>query len=428
MRLLVHEQEYSGHHFHYLAYILPSLAGLVDEVVVAITPTAARSVEYRKLLEPISGLVDIQPVLNVEDAGLGMKSRFRHLANLKDAVRRHRPDYVLVPSGDGVTTAMGLANLVGRGGLPGGVAAEVGIHYGHGLKDIGVGRRSKDLIYGFTQGLSSWRTIHYMSMTNHEWIRSLGGPLAGRADLMPHPVPASPRLDPGECRRRLGMPGDGRYIGLVAELDARKAIPELLAAFRSAAGPCDRLLLAGRLHGPFAELIEAEYRDLLGRRQLLLMNHYIDLETSDLAHGALDVVCTPYPRFGQLSSAMLHGIAAGKPVLANDFGWMSAMIRRFGFGWACDIHDPAAFASTIGQALDQAQVYRESEATRRLLEFHLPSNFAEKWLEGVRDAMGLPPSKTIKSWTWVLEALEPGVQPTLSSGSKTGPTMIGGAM
>jgi glycosyltransferase involved in cell wall biosynthesis len=405
MRVLVYEQEFGGHYLKYVADILPSLLELVDDVVVAITPRGAASSEFREFLAPFVGQVDFQSSLPEGNPELSLRGRLRLLENLQAAVRTFRPDYVLVPSGDGVSSAAGMLRPFGRGGLPGRVPSEVGIHYGYGLKGIGAKNYLKDLFYLQTQRLSPWVKIHYVSVTNFEWVCSHGGALANRARLLPHPVRGSPRYSKQECRRRLGVPEDGRYIGLAAVLDTRKAIPELLAAFKRATGEGDRLLMAGRLAPPFTQLIAAEYGDLVRQCRIIVRDGYYDDVTQDLILGALDVACSPYRRFGQLSAAMLNGVAAGRPVLVNEFGWMEAMVRRFGFGWTCAIHDPAAFASAIRHALDQAPDYCESEATRRLLEFHAPENFGRAWVQGIRETLGRPPQSDLAPWSAVVEAL-----------------------
>jgi glycosyltransferase involved in cell wall biosynthesis len=406
MRVLLFEQEFRGHALFYLGHLIPSLADLVDEVIVAITPRARDSVEFRAYLAPLADRVDIQPVVPVADSSMRLGSRGELLSNLRRAVRRFEPDYVLVPSGDGQTSFMGLYSILTGKGLPGGVPGEVGIHYGYGPVAAGFKDALKDRFYAATQRLSDWRRIHYASAIFYEWTRSRGGSLARRAELLPDPVPANPRIGKAECRRLLGIPADGRYIGLAAELDRRKGIDRLLAAFRSAAGPHNRLLLAGRLDDEYKEKLDNEYQDLIDRDGILLMDRYIDRPTAHLVFGALDVVCVPHPRHGPLSATLLHGVAAGRPVLTNDFGWMASMVRRFGFGWSCDVLDADAYSRMIRSALDRCEEYRESEATRRLLEFHAPENFAASWLEGIRESMGLAGCPGLKTWPWVLDALE----------------------
>lgn len=60
----------------------------------------------------------------------------------------------------------------------------------------------------------------------------------------------------------------------------------------------------------------------------------------------------------------------------------------------------------LRKALEESGEYRENEATRRLMSFHAPENFAERWLTGIRAALGRPSGDDVCSWKWVLQALE----------------------
>jgi len=106
-----------------------------------------------------------------------------------------------------------------------------------------------------------------------------------------------------------------------------------------------------------------------------------------------------------LSSTLLEGTAAGRPVLVNAFGWSGTMVKRFGLGWACDVLNHAEFATTMRTALDHADEYRESESIRRLLAFHAPQNFASSWVQGLKETLGQPADQ-VRSWEWVMESVE----------------------
>lgn len=406
MRVLLYEQWHTGHYYHCLSHILPRLIGLVDEVVVAVTAWGRGTTEFQHLIEPFAGRIRIDASIPRADPRMALRDRLGLYTNLRGAVDRLRPDYVLVPSADGQTTMMGLYRAAGRGGLPRGVRGEAGIHYILGPSRANARDYLKDLIYETTYRLSSWERLHFTNMCVYESIRSRGGALARRAALMPYPIPPNPRLDKGASRRALGIPEGGRYMGLVAEIDRRKAIAELLHAFRAGTSrPDDRLLLAGRLHPDFAGLIGREYADLVREGRIILLDRFIGLEEGGLIHSALDVVCTPYPRFGHLSSALLHGVAGGCPILANDFGWPREIVRRFGLGWLCDVLDRDAFTRTLREAFERCQEYRPTEGTRRLLAFHSPENYAETWLARLRQELGRPAPEPVLSWDWVLEGL-----------------------
>lgn len=345
---------------------------------------------------------DFHPILT----SASPTDRLRLYLNMREAVRRFAPDYVLVPSGDAETSPMGLFRIVGRGGLPAAPPAEVGIHYGYGAREASRKDRAKDLFYLVTQHLSTWRKIHFANLLFYERAKAWGGSLARRAELMPAPVPANPRLDKAESRRQLGIPEDGRYIGIAAILDKRKAIDTLLAAFRKAARPQDRLLLAGRLDSNFARLIDHEYADLVQSDRLIVFNRFVDPPTFQMILSALDVVTTPFPWHWNRSLTMLHAIAAGRPVLSSNVGWMRTMVDRFGFGWTCNVLDTEVLAATIRQALDECGDYRESEPVRKLLRFYSVDNLVIHWLAGIRETMGLAPAEDACSWPTVMKALE----------------------
>lgn len=54
MRLMFYAPQHTGHHFAYLARMLPAFMGLPVEIVVATTPVAIISKEYERTLAPFS--------------------------------------------------------------------------------------------------------------------------------------------------------------------------------------------------------------------------------------------------------------------------------------------------------------------------------------------------------------------------------------
>ena len=54
MRLLIHQQYHLGHHYHYVAHLLPALMGHVEDIVVAVTEQGRHSPEFDALLAPYS--------------------------------------------------------------------------------------------------------------------------------------------------------------------------------------------------------------------------------------------------------------------------------------------------------------------------------------------------------------------------------------
>jgi glycosyltransferase involved in cell wall biosynthesis len=404
LKVLIDQQFHLGHHYQYLAHLLPVLGPIVDQVVVATTEEGQKSVEFKTLLAPLAGRsISFEPILPAASPWMPMNERWRVHRDLRDAVRKVRPDYVLIPSGDGQTTMMGLARLSGLGAVPGRIPCEVGIHFGTGASALRRQDRVRDFLNQLNLVAASLERVHLINLLFYEQVRARR-PHDRRFVLMPHPVAANPRLSQTESRRRLQLPEAGKYIGLAASIDSRKAVSEFLAAFRAAARPNERLILAGGITETHLRKIEASFSDLLKDGRLIMLQGFLDPDVYQTVLSALDVVCTPYPRFAGLSATLLEGVAAGRPVLANAFGWSQAVIERFKLGWTCDVLDHAAFTRTVRQALDRAVEYQESEATKRLLAFHAPSNFAESWVQGIRERLGRS-NAAVCPWEWVAESL-----------------------
>lgn len=405
MRVLVHEQFHIGHFYQHIHHLLPTLIDVVDEVVLAITARGRKTIEFTSLIEPFANRITIDSDLPWEDQGVGTYGRFKLYYNLYNTIQRIKPDYVLVPSADGQTSAMGILHLLGNN-LPKNVEAEAGICYGLDDHSIFTVRdRLKKFLHHTTFSWSSWIRIHFLNAALYESIQSRNSSLNNRAKMLPCPIPTYPRRDKVESRKLLGIPEDGHYVGVIGVLDQRKAIDKLLNSFRAATlRKNDRILLAGHLDKVFRQLIEHEYMDLVKQERIVLLDHYLNENEFALTFSAVDVVCTPLPYFGQLSSILLKSVAAGRPVLANDFGWCRMIIKRFQLGWTCDVLNREAFTRSLQIAFEQCGEYRESEATRRLLEFHAPKNFAESWVARLREITEQPALTPIRTWDWVLES------------------------
>ncbi len=401
MKVLVDQQFHLGHHYHYIAHLLPGLIGRGDDVVVAVTQEGLESVEFNNLLARFSDAVRFEPILPYASPSIPMGERAKVHRDLRDLVKTARPDYVLIPSGDAQTTAMAWWHCTGRGAVPGHVPCEVGIHLGSGRAASTPAKRLRDVANRLNLGLSGARRVHLMNLLFYEATQR--GPFASRFSLMPHPVSANPRHAAAESRRRLGIPEEGRYMGIAGSIDMRKAIGELLRAFRDAAlGPRDRILLAGWIHPTHVRLIDDHFADLLHSERLILLNRFLTTDEYAAALTALDVVATPYPAFNGVSSTLLEAVSAGRPVLAHDTGWMQVMVSRFGLGWTCDVLSPESLKRSVGHAFEHASQHRETDAIRRLLAFHEPENFAAAWTNGLR-----PEGNQLRTWAWVEEAIAP---------------------
>ena len=408
MRVLVFEQWRGGHYFDYLKCLLPRLSELASEVVVTLPRRALESEEFEAKIGTYRAFRNIrfESIIPDADPRLPLRERLTLLMNVRNAIAHTKPDYVLVTSADAQTLAMGALAHIGITLLPKNIPSEATFHTGYGSAVANLNHLMKEAVYRFAYSGCTWTRMNFVNFLYYEYVLRHHCRWAERVRLVPHPISNAPRLTASQARRLLGVPEDGRYLGILGSLDARKAVPELLAAFRAAKlGATDRLLLAGRLDPAFRSLIAEEYADLLKSGRLVLVDRFLtDCEVTQ-GYTALDLVCTTYRDFPGVSGLMLNGLAAGRPVVSHDFGWSRALIRRFGVGHLVNLSDTAGFAKTLRNALEASASYIESEPTKRLLALHDVSNFTETMLDQIRRMAGKPERRPLLTWDWVLEKL-----------------------
>jgi len=410
VKTLLFEQWQGGHYFNYLECLIPRLAEFSHEVVAAVTERAASSELFARQLAPLARLANVRFDSTVPfPDGHGLAFRRQLGTNLLAAIARHRPDFVFLPSADEQLLALPLLALAGHRRALRGVSIEAVIHY-PSYSASGSGRER--LVSAVQRGLlrsGVFSQLHFVNYLQYEDVQAHRWWWRGRARAAGDPVPQPPRLERRAARVALGLEADGRYLGMIGGLDARKSVPATLAAFRAAKLPStDRFLLAGRMTPEYAKLVREDYADLVANGTLVVLDRF--LSEPELAQGfaALDLHCSVYHCFAGLSSLMLKSIAAGVPVVVGDQpGWARATVRRFGVGHVVDHRSVQAFARELARALDASEGMPPSEAVRRLLRFHSIANFSEGLVERAALEAGKPRRTAVLPWSWVVEALAP---------------------
>ena len=401
MRVLVFEQSHAGHHYQYVRHLLAGLVQLPVDVVVALTRHGYHSAEFKTFLLPFEDQVEFDA--SVPGVSPRLRDRWAMYKNLMAAVQRHRPDFLYVPSADWQTDLMGAMGLLGRSALPESVHGEAAFHYG----SIGSNRTIKHQVKEFArivlQRHSGWRKIFFVNFQHYERAVRSAPSLATRIALLPDPIRKYRGPGKLEARKLLGIPEDGRYVGVSGVLDERKGIPELLHAWaRAGMGERDRMLFAGRLSPDMRRLMNREGGDELVRRSTLIaMDRFLGEAEFHAALAAVDVVWAVYPNFNHLSSIVLNATAAGRPIISLDYGWCGEMVRRFQLGWVCSSVDRDVLTRTLAHAMEQAGDYKVSESAERLLRFHDPENFAETWMMSLRATIHKTLDRPIPTWGWV---------------------------
>jgi glycosyltransferase involved in cell wall biosynthesis len=398
VHVLVYEQQHTGHFYQCVQPLLGPLAAIASRLTLAVTEQGPGSAEFREHLAPtlaaLGGAVRVETRIALPRPGMRWADRPRELRILRSVLADLRPDYLLVPTGDVLTSAHALYTLSGRRALPRGVRGEAIMHTGPGAA-VSARHRAKRAVFSATHALSAWDRVHFINQLACELERR--NPLLGsRAVALPYPIWPAPGVSKAEARARLGLPEDGALVVATGFLDGRKAVGELMDAFAGASRePTDRLLLAGPLDAPYAHQLETRHAALLRSGHIVATRRYHQRDEFDAALAAADVVAAPYPGFDGLSSVVLSAVSAGRPVLTDRHGWSGEMNRRYGLGWTADTRSTPELSATLARALREAPAYTQNARTRRMIEWHRPENYAATFLQRVRALAGAPPDPPI---------------------------------
>jgi glycosyltransferase involved in cell wall biosynthesis len=404
MRVLIVEPDLTGHHAPYLRHMLSAIAELGQEAVVLTCHDAAQSPQFALHLQDVSAGATWDECL----APFDRSPRYTHrlFAELLQAIKRHHADHVWVPYADFMSLYLGARASIGwKGRWPAEVQAE-GLNFRstfaypapHWRKLL-----SQTLTRLFVHK-ANWDILHFLDPIPYDLICRRYPHQSARFRAMPDPVEGVPRVRPGVAREKLGIPSAGRYAGYLGLMTDRGNVDRLLSAFRRARlSQDDRLLLAGPMSDSVRSCVDKDYGDLLRSGRVVKVERHLNLAEVMLGVMACDLVCIPAKfRMGS-SSFLIRAATAGRPVLADNFGWTGWAIERFELGWNVDVSDVPAFASMLEVAMENAGGRTPSPAAERFVRFHSADNFKGHWTARLRERLELPPDPNFVPWHWVLD-------------------------
>jgi glycosyltransferase involved in cell wall biosynthesis len=400
MRVLVFDATRGGGHaFNYHRLLLPALASLSDDVTVVANQDvlALPSTQFHlRSLPPNIRWDGSVPTASGSQLNRQLVAR----RALKEALRKHRPDHLYVPTADSLSQVLGCTALVDRREFHAGLEAEAVLHRcGFAYPAPSWRKRLLYRVGYWAHSRAPWTRLHNVDLIAYEWIQRRGGELARRNRFLPDPIEDWPEVDRHEARRRLGLADDGPWLGCVGAIDTRKGIDLLLAAFKAATLPASaRLFLGGQHHPYIRQLLETDYADLVRSQRVVSLDRYLTVDELGDAIGAMDLVCTPYARQIAIASIVLRAAAARRPVLATDFGWCGRVVPAFQLGWTCNVQNTGQFARAITSRLEPAAEWRRTPAAEQLVRFHSPQNFAATFTARLCERMGRPTLPGLVAW------------------------------
>ncbi len=385
MRVLFYQPAHEGHHFSYLARMLPGFVDLPIEILVATTPKALASVEFEMSLAPFGArlrLIDCctptprRPLANV-----------RHrLRELKAAIRIAQPDHVAACYADGIWDAAYVSTAFGRRPWPKELAVEGWFYRGRFADDDDSRMKSRlrRLMFAGLLRNGLFRKVHLHHELLYDFAASKAADTPTSVVLAPDPIVIRKPLTSAEARQELGVAaGENateKWIGVAGVIAKFKGAHLLLDAYRirreRAAEPRVKVLLAGpHDDGIRALLREPPYRDAVAAEDIISVDRFLTENEMYAAAAAVDLMVAPYPQHQNRSSIVLWAAAAGRPCLGSEDSCVGYVIRKERLGATCNVRDTAALADAVTTALAAPWTADDAARVRTYAEFHRMENY-----------------------------------------------------
>jgi len=179
---------------------------------------------------------------------------------------------------------------------------------------------------------------------------------------------------------------------LFGALTQRKGIFEVLRALETldaTTGSRISVIFAGELDQTVRLRFLRRVRELLQHRPDLSVE-VVDrhIEDAELAErlSRCDWILLPYQRFVGSSGVLVWATAARKPVVAQDYGLVGALVRRYGLGIVVDSTKPVALGVALREAVTTVKAPRgDSWKHGEFLRGRTPERFASAILGRIAD-------------------------------------------
>ncbi len=387
MRVLIFEPQYVGHNLAYVNYLASRLVELDCDVHLVTSRQALESDEFENHLGHLRPHLRCLPVdvFSKRSKGNGISvngivSARSLMRGLQIGLKSIQPEHLYVVSGNPLAHWMGLPNPISSYLRNHGIESEVVLLFGkYAYRHQGFSAALKEKLALLALARGPWNRIHHILPRAIEAMSTFSREFAQRARLLPDPIDPPILMTRSEARRSLGIPENGRYMGLIGVIEKRKGIFKFLEAFERALVHLradDRVLLAGKSTEEVRSFLASRFQELSNSGRLIFLDGHLSAQDLWAACNASDVVTTPYPDHVYSASIVIRAAAINRIVLANKIGWMEETIDELSLGITCDINDSQMFAAKIVESLDSSLNFTINARAQRFVQFHSQSNFA----------------------------------------------------
>jgi glycosyltransferase involved in cell wall biosynthesis len=388
MNCLIFEPDVTGHHLQHVRHLAEALLAIGCRVRVEMQTDALSHAEYKVHLAALEPHIELILTLHTPRANL-LSARRAVIRQLLESLALRRPDWVYIPYADGLTQVAAIEGRLHGNGPFQRVPIEAQIMRGR------YGYPNRSLIDALNASANRWLTRRNPWRVTHVLdpfaLRALEPlPSADAFRLIPEPVEPLPAIDRVAARTALGVPTDGRYLAFVGVLHLGKGIDLLLGAFaRAKLAADDRLLFVGKAAPATRKFFDEQYDALLRQGRVVIVDRYATDHELHCGFLAADIVAVVHPRQIGSSGTLVRAAAAGRPVLASDFGWIAWATRAFGLGATINVSDVERYAVAIERAFESCGEYRPSAAAEQFTRYHTIANQKAHWAATIAAERGI---------------------------------------
>lgn len=201
-------------------------------------------------------------------------------------------------------------------------------------------------------------------------------------EVLPDPWPLGNAAEQRTARERLGLPPDEKVFLHFGVANPRKGLRDAIAAWSRLGPDAPLLLRAGMTRTDETEA----FQPLVDSGRGLLHDWRIPDEQLGDYFAACDWVLLPYRRHEGSSGLLAAAAAAGRPVLAADYGVIGARVRQAVLGLLHAHASPGALAQAVRDACETPP-----ERFRPALAAYARQHTPERFGEALRAAWSLAP-------------------------------------
>ena len=360
-----------GHRLPYAALVADSLSEEHD-VILAIPDRLRDKSEATAYLK--SHFRTDYFVTKDRKSGIGIAFETRR--NLIRLIKKHNPDVIAIPTGDGLVQICGFLNIFGISSFS---RKPIHICIMRGLQILPE-KPVKQWLSRFTWwGLKKgpWKSL--LLIDPREWNR-LKPAEKKRIGLCPDPVPITLPVSKIDARHKLNLPLDGKLIVAAGEQSKRKGSDLLIQSFVS--GNFDEstyLVLMGKLTDASKRLIEQHKTDEKDQSKIIVHDRFLSENEFQNAILASDIVAAPYRSVNRPSGIVLRCMRWQRLLVLNNKGWLRWINDHYDVGISGNAENAIEYGEALLKGLEASEKYKLSHQARAFVEFNSEEKFRQLW-------------------------------------------------